>query len=239
MKRNVHILLLSAILPMIMLACVHKSEDVQPVVPNTNTGVPGTGGNTTTDTALCFERDVLPIFIANCAKSGCHSGQDNNSAREGYVLNSYETISKSEDFRPYQPSKTKIFKVLRDDDDDRMPYKLPPLKDKEIDLIYRWILSGAENSTCRSSSSATPTFAASIQPLLNTNCISCHSTASPSKGVSLDNYNGVKAVATDGRLLGVIRHTPGYPQMPLNRAKLADADIAAIEKWVLAGALQN
>jgi hypothetical protein len=40
------------------------------------------------------------------------------------------------------------------------------------------------------------TYNADIAPILNSNCIQCHSGPSPSAGRDLSNYNGVMTVAT-------------------------------------------
>jgi hypothetical protein len=89
-----------------------------------------------------FASDILPIFIKNC--SGCHNA---SRAEEGYVLNSYESIT-SKKFVAGDPDKTKIYKVLIDEDeDDRMPQAPePPLSDGNILLIKNWILNGAPNN---------------------------------------------------------------------------------------------
>jgi hypothetical protein len=42
-----------------------------------------------------------------------------------------------------------------------------------------------------------------------------------------------------GQLLGAIKHSPGYSQMPKNEAMLVDCDIQKIETWITEGALQN
>ena len=39
--------------------------------------------------AICFERDILPIFNSKCAMSGCH---DAGTAAEGYDLSNYKKI---------------------------------------------------------------------------------------------------------------------------------------------------
>src|ERR1017187_4160253 len=43
----------------------------------------------TNDPNICFERDILPIFISNCTKSGCHNAQSHVG---GYVLDNYQNI---------------------------------------------------------------------------------------------------------------------------------------------------
>lgn len=75
--------------------------------------------------------------------------------------------------------------------------------------------------------------------MLNTYCTGCHNSAAPSGGIALENYNGVQAVAGNGRLLGAITHSAGYSPMPKNGAKLADCQIRQVQKWVASGAPNN
>ena len=70
-------------------------------------------------------------------------------------------------------------------------------------------------------------------------CKGCHSSADPQSGVALDNYNVVKAVASDGRLVGVIKRLPGFPAMPSNGNKLSYCKIRQVEKLISAGAQNN
>jgi hypothetical protein len=278
MKNIIHAVCFLAFLTLAAIACRHQDLSIQPDNPGgagtgTGTGAGGTGGSTgTTDTALCFERDILPVFQANCSVRGCHSGQDADSRKGDFVFSSYETIIAKE-FAKGDPSRTKLFEAItragkiaggdndddddkddddddhggdNDDDDPRMPLNDTALTDYQIGLIYRWIKDGAPNSNgcvkavggsgCDSSKF---TFSGTIQPMLNTYCKSCHTTGSASKGVPLDNYNGVKAVADDGRLIGVIKRLPGYPAMPQGGSKLSDCNVMLIERWIAAGTLND
>ena len=83
------------------------------------------------------------------------------------------------------------------------------------------------------------TFSGSVKPILTANCTSCHSSPNPPLGVLLDRYSGVKNQAINGKLLGVITHSPGFLPMPQNAMKLSDCNIAKIKKWVIAGAPDN
>lgn len=216
-------------------SCTHQNVEVTPVVPQQPIDSP----DNPTDTALCFERDILPIFIANCAQSGCH---DAASRQEGYEFTSYATIT-SKKFRPGDLDETELFKKISDhDEDDRMPPPpFPRLTDTQVGLVRRWILIGAPNTTGCKSSCDTNNFAftAGIQPILNQHCRGCHSSAAPSAGIALDNYAGVRAVALDGRLLGAIRRETGFTAMPQGAAKLSDCKIRQVEKWVAGGAVNN
>ena len=83
------------------------------------------------------------------------------------------------------------------------------------------------------------TFSGAVKPILTANCISCHSAPNASAGVLLTEYSSVKNRALSGQLLGVITHSPGYPPMPQNAARLSDCNIAKIKKWVTTGAPDN
>ena len=62
---------------------------------------------------------------------------------------------------------------------------------------------------------------------------SCHGSGS-SVG-SLDGYEDAKTFAGFGRILGALRHEPGFSPMPKNRDKLDDCSIAKVEAWIEAG----
>ena len=99
---------------------------------------------------ICFERDVLPIFRDNCALSGCHNSE---SRKEGFVFETYESITTSNRGRaiiPYNLKRSKVYKKITEDtDDDRMPPPPnPPLTFAEISMINKWIMEGAPNSKC-------------------------------------------------------------------------------------------
>ncbi|MCI4668597.1 MAG: hypothetical protein MRZ79_10725 [Bacteroidia bacterium] len=77
-----------------------------------------------------------------------------------------------------------------------------------------------------------------IQPLLNSNCRSCHRQGSANAGIRLDTYAFVQATARTGQLVGVMKRRDGLPLMPPSGA-LDDCTIAQVESWVKAGALEN
>ena len=86
------------------------------------------------------------------------------------------------------------------------------------------------------------TYAATVNPILAAHCNSCHSTAvsvSSGGGIVLDNFNSVKAYATNGKLLGSINHASGFSAMPKNASALSSCEIAKITNWVNSGSLNN
>ena len=65
-------------------------------------------------------------------------------------------------------------------------------------------------------------------------CLSCHSNsnaASSGSGIKLENYADVQTSAKNGKLMGAINHTSAYP-MPKGGGKLADCEIAQLQKWI-------
>ncbi len=83
------------------------------------------------------------------------------------------------------------------------------------------------------------TYALTVAPLLQQNCSRCHSSAFASGGVDLGTYAKVRTLATDGRLLGVVNHAPGFDPMPQGAPKLSDCDLNQLQQWVADGALNN
>jgi hypothetical protein len=242
-----------------LYSCKHEAKNVVPA-GNANTGGTGggntgggtgtggggtgtgggngTGGGTTQDTSLCFERDILPIFISNCAKSGCH---DAASHKEGFVFTSYQTIT-SKEFVPWDAEETELYEAITEDDEDkRMPLNNPPLTQQQIALIRNWINRGAPNTTncptiCDSNKFS---FANAIRPLLDKNCVGCHNGSTLAGGYNFQTYDGFKVAAQSGRLLGAIKHQSGYSPMPKGGAQLSSCEIRQVEKWIANGMLNN
>lgn len=229
MKRGI----LSTLVVFVVLLYACKHEILNPAAPGSG---PGPGGGGTPPGVVCFD-DVLPIFQSSCAKSGCH---DAATAQDGYILDSYANIIKK-DIKPGDAGGSKIYKVLLEDEEDRMPMApYPALLPQQIALIRDWINQGAKNTTGCSSvcDSSVFTFTA-VKKTIDARCLNCHSGNTASGGVNLGSYETIKPVALSGRLLGVISHAPGFTAMPMGSPKLSDCQVDQVRKWVQAGALNN
>jgi len=228
--KNAYLILTALIIALtVMIACKHETPEA---IVGSPTPVPG-GTN-----EVCFESQILPIFQSNCAKSGCH---DAASHQDGYVFDSYANIIKK-DVRPGNAANSKVYKVLFETGNDRMPKPPnPELSAEQKALIGRWINEGAKNTiNCGTVCDSTQfKYSTDVKPLINTYCLGCHSGGAPSGGINLSTYTGVQNVAISGRLVGAVSHTPGYSPMPKNAAKLSTCQITQIRKWVQAGALNN
>lgn len=75
-------------------------------------------------------------------------------------------------------------------------------------------------------------YSSTVQPVLNSFCVSCHGGATPSAGIKLDTYTGVSIQVANGRLFGAISHSANFSPMPKNSSKLSNCNIAKIRKWI-------
>ena len=82
------------------------------------------------------------------------------------------------------------------------------------------------------------TYKQTVAPIISNQCLSCHNSNNASGGISLEGYENVKKQVDNGKLLGTIKHLPGYKPMP-EGGKLDDCTILKIETWINNGALDN
>ena len=149
------------------------------------------------------------------------------------------------DVEPFDLESSDLYEVLVDDDEgDRMPQApRARLPQDQINLIATWILEGAENLSCDPAAGGCDTldvsFAAVVKPIIETNCQGCHSGGSPSGGINLSDYVGIKARVDSGQLLGSIDWQDGFSRMPQGAAKLDQCKIDQITSWINAGADNN
>jgi hypothetical protein len=229
--RFLFFVLLIFLLSTLTNSCVHEPF-LDPL--SLNNGEPNISG-CQTDKTICFETNVLPIFLSSCAKSGCH---DAASREEGYVLDSYASIIRK-GLSPGNANNSKIYKVLLETGEDLMPPGAPLTKAQK-DSIAAWINQGAKNTVnCNCSCNATKfTYAAIIQPIILNNCVGCHKAGALSGNIDLSTYATVKTQASNGKLVGSITHSAGFVAMPIG-AKLSDCQIGQIKNWIADGALNN
>lgn len=85
------------------------------------------------------------------------------------------------------------------------------------------------------------TYAAVIKPILTESCAfaGCHGGDSPKAGLLLSDYDVVKTIADNGKLVGTISWADGFSKMPRNSDQLDPCTISKISTWVDAGAMNN
>ncbi|MGE5424933.1 MAG: hypothetical protein ACM3N9_06195 [Syntrophothermus sp.] len=179
--------------------------------------------------SVYFMNSVYPLILTGCAKSGCHDNQN-----EEIVLDGYQNIMRM--VVPFDPQGSQLYRVLFSNEEERMP-RDQPFTTEQKSIIYWWISQGAMNNRCDSTGCDTVqvTYTGSIVPIINTWCISCHSGNNPGGGFNLDSYNGVSAVADNGKLTGAIRHEPGFSAMPKGGPMLSACALSTFEIWIRNG----
>lgn len=228
-------------LSVVLLSCKHEIDEL-PVNNNPVINNPNNPNNPNPPSGICFESDVLPLLVSNCAMSGCHSG---SNPAEGINLSSYASIMNSGESNlivPGNPNASDLVEVLTEDDSDKIMPRPPasPLSTDQINLIRQWITEGAQNTTnCGGCDTTQYTFAAHIRPIVQSSCTGCHSGSFPGGGVALVTFDQIQAMALNGRLLGAIDHQQGYSPMPKSAAQLPFCERTVIRKWVQAGAQNN
>ncbi len=245
MKKVLSILgLLVMLVSVLIVSCTHELPTISTTGSATGSGTgtgTGTGSGTGSSGSTCsvdtvyFNKDIEPLIISGCAMAGCH---DAITKAEGVVLNSYANISKY--VSPGKFSSSKLYTVLVKTGNSRMPEPpLPAFNASQLKLVEKWITQGAKNNACFSCDSSNFKYSTAIQPLLQTKCIGCHSTASPGGGIDLSSYTLVKNSVTSGRFWGSINQDPGFSPMPKGMSKMSVCELTQFKKWIDAGALNN
>jgi len=104
---------------------------------------------------VCFTADVLPIFINNCAMSGCHDGAGRESRM---ALNNYADISGT--VAAGDPNASRSYQAIIAKMGENMMPPRQPLSLTDRTIIRIWIEQGAAQTTCQGS----PGTAVSIMP---------------------------------------------------------------------------
>jgi hypothetical protein len=194
--------------------------------------------------SVCFETQVLPTIIGNCTRQGCHSGSGGL-----FPLTTYKQImAKVKAGKPYSSD---LYNAITG---KYFTQQMPPdhaLTEEQRTYIRIWILQGAQYTTCSDTTSTgsntdgtttscdlnNVTYSATVNPILSSSCVSCHSASNAKGGVILTDYSHVQSVATSGKLVGVITQN-GYSLMPPG-GSLSSCNINQIKTWVTAGSLNN
>jgi len=211
----------------------------------TGGGGGGTGGKTCDPDTVYFQNQVLPLLQSNCAVTGCH---DATTRLKGIQLTDYNSIIKTGGVVAGNPNSSKLYTILSgggDDDKSTQEDRMPPppraaFTTAQKNTVKNWILQGALNNVCNSGCDTTNvSFKNNVFPIVQTYCLGCHSGSAPGGGIYLRNYNDLVAVANNGKLMGSIRHDPGYSPMPKNANKLSDCQIATFNIWIKNGTPNN
>jgi hypothetical protein len=186
-----------------------------------------------------FQNEVLPLLQSSCGVSGCH---DAASAEHGVIMTDYVNITQTGHVKAGNPGGSKLYRVIKRTGGEKMPpSSQPALSSEQKDLIYKWIEQGAWNLQCTNEpcDSTVFTFSGAVWPIIELNCLGCHSGNNPGAGILMRNYQEISAIANDPRFIGGITHAAPYVPMPYNGNKLSDCKIKQIQDWIASGAPDN
>jgi len=225
------------------MACQHEpflypeEEIIYTQDPNTDTVTFIINTSSCEQETIYFTNQILPIFISNCAISGCH---DAASAQEGVVLTNYQNISRK--MTPGDPNDSEYYTVLLNQESDELMPRDPAtgigysLPQEDLDLIKNWIFQGAKDNYCDECDTTEYSFAATILPIIETNCATssgCHGAGSMNS--QLLSYEQINAYAGNGLIENRVIVYKNMP--PAN--PLPDCEMLLIKKWIDNGALNN
>ncbi|MBI4945724.1 MAG: c-type cytochrome [Bacteroidetes bacterium] len=184
---------------------------------------------------VCFNENILPIFISNCTMSGCHNSIDKE---EGYDLTNYDGIMQG--ISPKHPLTSTLYNAIRGKNPYMPPNSNPKLSSKDVAYVKIWIEMGAQNtSNCNECDTSSFSFNNRIQPVFQSWCVGCHNSSNAGGSVILTDYANATSTKALDKMLGSIKHLQGYYAMPKSGSQLPPCEINAIEKWLNQGHPNN
>jgi len=186
---------------------------------------------------VCFNKNVLPVFVSNCTTSRCHNSTDHKA---GYDLSNYDGIMKG--VKAKHPLFSQVFNSIKGNNPSMPPRSYPKLSTKDVTYIKIWIEMGANNTTnCGGGVCDTTNFSYSnrINPIMQSWCVGCHNPGNAGGGINLSDYAGASGTTSINRMIGSLKHLSGYSAMPKGGNQLSDCDINAIQKWINNGYPNN
>jgi len=239
-------LLFALMILMSLNACVHDPWIVEPdpsdtIPSDTLPPADTTSWHGCSPDTVYFAREILPLLISNCAISGCH---DAVTHEEGINLTTYEKVIQTGMVKPGKPIESKLYKSITETDpgDIMPPPPAPPLSAQQIALVRKWIEQGAKNLACEDGpvcDTAAVSYIQVVLPILQRECVGCHTGNNPGGGIKLNTHEAVQVVALNGQLYGSINHAAGFAAMPPSGNKIPDCEIRKIKAWIDTGALNN
>lgn len=230
-----HIILL-IFTSIVLVCCHHDVLTISSVVTKDTVFVvtppiaPGGGAPPAVSDTVCFNTEVLPLYVSYCASSGCH---DVTTHREGIITTSYGYIMNG--IRPKNASGSPFYTIIG----NGMPPKShAQLSSTQLAVIKKWIDQGALNTNCTNVCDTTVyTYSGSIQAILTNNCAGCHGTSPGSGNVYLGTtYATAKAYisankTTFNNAVNYSTSIVASKRMP-PAGKLVDCKLLQIQKWI-------
>ena len=190
---------------------------------------PGGGTPPAVSDTVCFNTEVLPLYVSYCASSGCH---DVTSHREGVITTSYGYIMNG--IRPKNVNGSPYYTIIGN---GMPPRSHAQLTNTQVAVIKKWIDQGALNTSCTNVCDTTVyTYNGAIQAILTNNCAGCHGTSPGSANIYIGTYASAKAYISANK--SIFNNAVNYStsiatskRMPPS-GKLVDCKLLQIQKWI-------
>ena len=182
----------------------------------------GTAGCNLTN--VTYVNSVVPIMQTYC--NGCHSATSYASAGGGFKIATYS------DFSNFAKSGLLMNSLNNIGVPNGMPKggnKLSTCNLSKIGLVVQKIVDSLNTVVCDTTN---VTFPVTVLPIMQTYCLSCHSTAnaaSAGAGYKLETLADFTAVAKTGLLMNSINQIAGISAMPKGLSKLSACNISKIK----------
>ena len=171
-------------------------------------------------TPIDFQTQVQPILESACVS--CHNKE---SAEGDFRLDSYDQLmvggSNGPAIVPGQPNDSPLYTLTRlaHDDDELMPPE-SPLAKRQIEILGRWIASGADwPSGVELIAKPRIEFAKHIQPILEQQCVACHKSDNAEGDLDLTTASAANVGGSSGPAL-----IPFDSESPLLTSTMLPAD---------------
>lgn len=229
---NIILLILTTI---VLVCCKHDILTISPVLTKDTVFVvtppvvtPGGTTSAVSDT-VCFNTEVLPLYVSYCASSGCH---DVTTHRSGVITTTYSYIMNG--IRPKNANGSSYYTIIGN---GMPPQSHAQLSSTQVAVIKKWIDQGALNTNCTNVCDTTVyTYSGSIQAILTNNCAGCHGTSPGSSNVYIGTYASAKAYisankTTFNNAINYSASIAASKRMPPS-GKLVDCKLLQIQKWI-------
>jgi hypothetical protein len=196
-----------------------------------------------------FETEILPIFQANCTRTGCHGGTSQEGVK--YNFSNYDGIREA--VVPGKPEKSAAYTALISKWDNLMPPDVP-LSKEQRSLIRIWILQGAKNTSDTSQKTVDTShyvqracFQRDILPVLISSCAlsNCHDNITARGGYNFTSYTSVRNTVVPGNpsasrlYTSITRGGEEDIMPPAGYTQLTQAQKDSMYNWIHYGALNE
>jgi len=192
---------------------------------------------------ISFERDVLPIFTANCLS--CHGGTSIYT-QAGLDLRTINSVLRGSLNGPVivkgSPEKSLLYQKVSTRAMPPVAFKLT-LSDMQIETIRKWIEAGAlsEKPAETETDEELTRFQEQALPVLSAKCVSCHGAGTPMASLDLRSLDSVLKGGVHGPVVVegaseksmLIRNIiSGRMPPPGSNASVTPAEVETLRQWI-------